>query len=157
MVRIKGNIDMLNNSFKLGIINALLREAFELRFCDDMNIGDLVVMEKIAKLKISNDFVGIDGINFVYIGEYDEAGFVNKFLDGEEPFGMIFVDSEFILTLKNSKLFSKKFIVESKFSSYNEDYEDDCEELMCVESFKVSREFNSYYDDASREIIKMIG
>lgn len=151
---------MINNSLKLSIIMSILREAFELRFCDDMNIGDSAVMEKIASLKLSDNFIGINDINFVCIGEYDEDGFINKFLDGEEPFGMIFVDSDFILMLKNSKLFKKGFIVESKFSSYNEEYEeyeDDCDELLFVESFKVSREFDSYYDDASREIIKMIG
>lgn len=148
---------MFNNSFKLSIINSILREAFEMRFCDDLNNGDIVVMSKMAEIKVSkNCFIGINDINFVYIGELDESGFINKFLDGEEPYGMVFVDSDFVKMLKNSKLFNRGFIVECEFMSYNEEY-DECDELMNVESFKVSREFESYYEDASREIIKMIG
>lgn len=147
---------MFNNSLKLSIINSILREAFELRFCGDLNNGDSVVMSKIAELKVSANFIGINDINFVCIGELDESGFINKFLDGEQPFEMIFVDSDFIKMLKNSKLFNRGFIVEYKFMSYDEEY-DECDELMNVESFKVSREFESYYEDASREIIKMIG
>lgn len=147
---------MFNNSLKLSIINSILREAFELRFCGDLNNGDSVVMSKIAELKVSTNFIGINDINFVCIGELDESGFINKFLDGEQPFEMIFVDSDFIKMLKNSKLFNRGFIVEYKFMSYDEEY-DECDELMNVESFKVSREFESYYEDASREIIKMIG
>lgn len=147
---------MFNNSLKLSIINSILREAFEMRFCDDLNNGDSVVMSKIAELKVSKNFIGINDINFVCIGELDEAGFINKFLDGDEPFEMIFVDSDFVKMLKKSKLFNKGFIVESEFMPYDDEH-DECDELMNVESFKVSREFESYYEDASREIIKMIG
>ena len=141
---------MFNISFKVGIIKSILREAFEMRFCDDLNIGDNIVIEKIANLKVSKNIIGINDINFVYIGELDESSFINKFLDGDMPYDMIIIDSDFVKMLKNSKLFERGFVYKYDLESFNDD-------SMNIESFKVSREFDSYYDDASREIIKMIG